>query len=209
MSGKLCRAAICCGCESPTISNCICRTSRRKPAIPTAICESSANSGRVARSTHAERSRLSGQSYDVNLECEQREIRGRRRGWQKRRGRTTIYRDRTSTAPADAYAAARVVIHFQTDRSAQRKASNNAHGTCNMLAKDLGSSLRSFFLARGHRGSGLRGERARISRYRRRSHRANRWDKPGTISKTTPTLQVVVNPLLRRASPIHDQAFPR
>jgi hypothetical protein len=34
-----------------------------------------------------------------------------------------------------------------------------------------------------------------------------RWDKPVSVSKTTPTLQVVVNPLLRRGSPIHDQAF--
>jgi len=33
------------------------------------------------------------------------------------------------------------------------------------------------------------------------------WDKPIRVSKTTPTLQVVVNPLLRRSSPIHDQVF--
>ncbi len=33
------------------------------------------------------------------------------------------------------------------------------------------------------------------------------WDKVEGVSKTTPTLQVVVNPLLRRGSPIHDQAF--
>ncbi len=33
------------------------------------------------------------------------------------------------------------------------------------------------------------------------------WDKTVAISKTTATLQVVVNPLLRRESPIHDQAF--
>jgi len=33
------------------------------------------------------------------------------------------------------------------------------------------------------------------------------WDKVTQISQTTPTLQVVVNPLLRRGSPIHDSAF--
>ena len=33
------------------------------------------------------------------------------------------------------------------------------------------------------------------------------WNKVECVSKTTPTLQVVVNPLLRRGSPIHDQAF--
>jgi hypothetical protein len=33
------------------------------------------------------------------------------------------------------------------------------------------------------------------------------WSKVQCISKTTPTLQVVVNPLLRRGSPIHDRAF--
>jgi hypothetical protein len=33
------------------------------------------------------------------------------------------------------------------------------------------------------------------------------WDQTERISKTTPTLQVVVNPPLRRGSPIHDRAF--
>jgi hypothetical protein len=33
------------------------------------------------------------------------------------------------------------------------------------------------------------------------------WEKPVIVSKTTPTLQVVVNPMLMRSSPIHDQAF--
>jgi len=33
------------------------------------------------------------------------------------------------------------------------------------------------------------------------------WTKVERVSKTTPTLQVVVNPLLRRGSPIHDPAF--
>ncbi|MBV9264731.1 MAG: glycosyl hydrolase family 39 [Acidobacteriaceae bacterium] len=33
------------------------------------------------------------------------------------------------------------------------------------------------------------------------------WDKVQLVSKTTPTLQVVVNPPLRRGSPIHDRAF--
>ncbi|HEY6976358.1 MAG TPA: glycosyl hydrolase family 39 [Chitinophagaceae bacterium] len=33
------------------------------------------------------------------------------------------------------------------------------------------------------------------------------WDKQLMISKSTPTLQVVVNPMLRRGSPIHDQSF--
>ena len=33
------------------------------------------------------------------------------------------------------------------------------------------------------------------------------WDKVLTTSKTTPTLQVVVNPPLRRGNPIHDNAF--
>lgn len=33
------------------------------------------------------------------------------------------------------------------------------------------------------------------------------WNNVERISKTVPTLQVVVNPLLRRGSPIHDQAF--
>jgi hypothetical protein len=33
------------------------------------------------------------------------------------------------------------------------------------------------------------------------------WDKILTVSKTTPTLQVVVNPMLRRNSPIHRGAF--
>ena len=33
------------------------------------------------------------------------------------------------------------------------------------------------------------------------------WSKVETVSKTTATLQVVVNPPLRRGSPIHDQAF--
>lgn len=34
-----------------------------------------------------------------------------------------------------------------------------------------------------------------------------RWDKVTRISKTTPTLQVVVNPPLRRGTPVHDNAF--
>jgi hypothetical protein len=34
-----------------------------------------------------------------------------------------------------------------------------------------------------------------------------KWDKVERISRTTPTLQVVVNPPLRRGSPIHDEAF--
>src|SRR5512138_2254184 len=33
------------------------------------------------------------------------------------------------------------------------------------------------------------------------------WDKIERISKTTPTLQVVVNPPLRSGSPIHDTVF--
>jgi hypothetical protein len=33
------------------------------------------------------------------------------------------------------------------------------------------------------------------------------WTKVERVSRTTPTLQVVVNPLLRRGAPIHDQAF--
>jgi hypothetical protein len=33
------------------------------------------------------------------------------------------------------------------------------------------------------------------------------WDKVIRVSNTTPTLQVVVNPPLRRGSPIHDRAF--
>lgn len=33
------------------------------------------------------------------------------------------------------------------------------------------------------------------------------WQKVTRVSRTTPTLQVVVNPLLRRGSPIHDAAF--
>ena len=33
------------------------------------------------------------------------------------------------------------------------------------------------------------------------------WDKVIRISKTTPTLQVVVNPPLRRGTPVHDNAF--
>src|SRR5215470_5635469 len=34
-----------------------------------------------------------------------------------------------------------------------------------------------------------------------------RWDKVVRISQTTPTLQVVVNPPLRRGTPVHDEAF--
>lgn len=34
-----------------------------------------------------------------------------------------------------------------------------------------------------------------------------RWDKTVRISQTTPTLQVVVNPPLRRGTPVHDNAF--
>ncbi|HYW47826.1 MAG TPA: hypothetical protein VE959_33470, partial [Bryobacteraceae bacterium] len=33
------------------------------------------------------------------------------------------------------------------------------------------------------------------------------WDKVVTVSKTTPTLQVVVNPPLRRGTQIHDRVF--
>ena len=33
------------------------------------------------------------------------------------------------------------------------------------------------------------------------------WDKVVSVSKTTPTLQVVVNPPLRRGTPVHDNAF--
>ena len=33
------------------------------------------------------------------------------------------------------------------------------------------------------------------------------WDKVERVSKTTPTLQVVVNPPLRRGTPVHDNAF--
>jgi hypothetical protein len=33
------------------------------------------------------------------------------------------------------------------------------------------------------------------------------WDKVVRVSKTTPTLQVVVNPPLRRGTPVHDRAF--
>jgi len=36
---------------------------------------------------------------------------------------------------------------------------------------------------------------------------AVRWDKLVRISQTTPTLQVVVNPPLRRGTPVHDNAF--
>ena len=36
---------------------------------------------------------------------------------------------------------------------------------------------------------------------------AAHWDKVTGVSKTTATLQVVVNPPLRRGSPIHDNAF--
>ena len=34
-----------------------------------------------------------------------------------------------------------------------------------------------------------------------------KWDKEVRVSKTTPTLQVVVNPPLRRGTPVHDNAF--
>ncbi len=33
------------------------------------------------------------------------------------------------------------------------------------------------------------------------------WDKTIRVSQTTPTLQVVVNPPLRRGTPVHDNAF--
>ena len=33
------------------------------------------------------------------------------------------------------------------------------------------------------------------------------WDKVLRVSQTTPTLQVVVNPPLRRGTPVHDNAF--
>jgi hypothetical protein len=33
------------------------------------------------------------------------------------------------------------------------------------------------------------------------------WDKIVQESRTTPTLQVVVNPPLRRGTPVHDNAF--
>src|SRR6185437_6741856 len=33
------------------------------------------------------------------------------------------------------------------------------------------------------------------------------WEKTVLISRSTPTLQVVVNPMLRQGSPIHDAAF--
>ena len=33
------------------------------------------------------------------------------------------------------------------------------------------------------------------------------WDKIARVSRTTPTLQVVVNPPLRRGTPVHDNAF--
>ena len=33
------------------------------------------------------------------------------------------------------------------------------------------------------------------------------WDRTTLVSRTTPTLQVVVNPMLRQGSPIHDGAF--
>ncbi|SEF94070.1 Glycosyl hydrolases family 39 [Actinacidiphila yanglinensis] len=33
------------------------------------------------------------------------------------------------------------------------------------------------------------------------------WNGPSTVSKTTPTLQVVVNPKIRRESPIHDAVY--
>lgn len=36
---------------------------------------------------------------------------------------------------------------------------------------------------------------------------APNWDKVVRVSQTTPTLQVVVNPPLRRGSPVHDNAF--
>ena len=36
---------------------------------------------------------------------------------------------------------------------------------------------------------------------------AAHWDKVTGVSKTTATLQVVVNPPLRRGTPIHDNAF--
>ena len=36
---------------------------------------------------------------------------------------------------------------------------------------------------------------------------AIKWDKVERVSQTTPTLQVVVNPPLRRGTPIHDNAF--
>jgi hypothetical protein len=34
-----------------------------------------------------------------------------------------------------------------------------------------------------------------------------RWDQTVIVSRSTPTLQVVVNPMLRRGSPIHDSSF--
>jgi hypothetical protein len=34
-----------------------------------------------------------------------------------------------------------------------------------------------------------------------------KWDAVSQVSKTTPTLQVVVNPMLSRSSPVHDQIF--
>src|SRR5689334_11731941 len=34
-----------------------------------------------------------------------------------------------------------------------------------------------------------------------------KWDAASQVSKTTPTLQVVVNPMLRRSSPVHDAIF--
>ena len=36
---------------------------------------------------------------------------------------------------------------------------------------------------------------------------AVKWDKVITVSKSTPTLQVVVNPPLRRGTKIHDRVF--
>ncbi|MGC2636906.1 MAG: glycosyl hydrolase family 39 [Acidobacteriaceae bacterium] len=39
------------------------------------------------------------------------------------------------------------------------------------------------------------------------AHIAIQWDKPVIVSRSTPTFQVVVNPMLRADSPIHDSAF--
>lgn len=80
------------------------------------------------------------------------------------------------------------------------------------MKKNFPSLVAMFFLSISLNGCSGNAETSQISPApgEERENEVNidiQWNKAAGVSKTTPTLQVVVNPLLRRDSKIHDNAF--
>ncbi len=148
---------------------------------------------------------VSGQSYDIGV-IGAEEIESVDGGVV---GKNSEGRTINLAIPNDARAGRRIRLRASCDSFQANGGAEKTQQTIKMISNSYGGSttvLRSFFIAVS--AAALLACAATVAHAQSPATTLKiDWDNPGSVSKTTPTLQVVVNPLLRRSSPIHDQAF--